>query len=54
MKNRHFNRDPYIIQLNIALQMVVSIYFAGKSNVLNGQNVSFKEPCDSTTCKSVA
>ena len=31
--------------LNIALQMVVSLYFGGKSHVLNGQHVSFKEPC---------
>ena len=39
------NRDPYIIHLNIALQMVVSLYFGGTSHVSNGQNVSFKEPC---------
>ena len=38
-----FNRDPYIIHLKIALSMVVSPYFGGKSHVSNGQNVSFKE-----------
>ena len=38
------NRDPYIIHLN----MVVSLYFGGKSHVSNGQNVSFKEPCQSS------
>ena len=27
------NRDPYIIHLNIALYMVVSLYFGGKSNM---------------------
>ena len=31
--------------LNIALSMVVSLYFGGKSHVSNGQNVSFEEPC---------
>ena len=36
--------DPYIIHLNIALPMVGSLYFGGKSHVSNGQNVSFKEP----------
>ena len=40
-----YNRDPYIIHLNIALSMVVSPYFWGNSHVSNGQNVSFKEPC---------
>ena len=30
------NRDPYIIHLNIALSMVVSPYFGGKSHVSNG------------------
>ena len=39
------NRDPYIIHLNIALYMVGSLYFGGKSHVSNGQSVSFKEPC---------
>ena len=39
------SRDPYIIHLNIALSMVVSLYFGGKSHVSNGQNVSSKEPC---------
>ena len=34
------DRDPYIIQLAI----VVSLYFGGKSQVSNGQIVSFKEP----------
>ena len=38
-----------MIHLNIALQMVVSLYFGGKSHVSNGQNyVSFKEPCKTT------
>ena len=31
-----------IIHLNIALQMVVSLYSCGKDHVSNGQNVSFK------------
>ena len=44
LPNRSLSRDPYIIHLNIALQMVVSLYFGGKSHVSNGQNVSFKEP----------
>ena len=35
----------YIIHLNIALEMLVSLYFGGKSHVSNGQYVSFKEPC---------
>ena len=35
----------YIIHLNIALSMVVSVCFGGKSHVSNWQNVSFKEPC---------
>ena len=42
---RSLSRDPYIIHLNIALQLVVSLYFGGKSHVSNGQHVSFKEPC---------
>ena len=33
-----FTRDPYIIHLNIALHMVVSLYFGGKGHVSNGQN----------------
>ena len=41
-------RDPYIIHGNIALSMVVSLYFAGKSHVSNGQNISFKESCVKT------
>ena len=41
------NRDPYIVHLNIALSMVVSLYFGGKSHASNGQNVSLKEPCQS-------
>ena len=36
------NRDPYIIHLKIALSMVVSLYFGGKSHVSNGGTV---EPC---------
>ena len=40
-----FLRDPYIIHLNIALSMAVSLCFGGKSHVSNGQNVYFKEPC---------
>ena len=40
-----FNRDPYFMHLNIALYMVVSLYFGRKSHVSNGQHVSFKEPC---------
>ena len=43
----NYNRDHYIIHLNIALQMVVSLYLGGKSHVSNGQHVSFKEPCTS-------
>ena len=38
------HRDPYIIHLNIALHMVVSLYFGGKSHVSNGQNVSLRSP----------
>ena len=34
--------DPYIVHLNIALSMVVSLYFGGKSHVSNLQHVSFK------------
>ena len=34
------NRDPWIIHLNIALYMVVSLYFGGKSHVSTGQKVS--------------
>ena len=30
------NRDPYIIHLNIALEIVISFYFGGKSCVSNG------------------
>ena len=37
-------RDPNIIHLNIALQIVVSHYFGGKSHVSIGENVSFEEP----------
>ena len=37
-KPRHL-RDPYIIHLNIALYMVVSLYFDGKSHVSNGCNI---------------
>ena len=40
-----FCRDPYIIHLNIALLMVVSLCFGGTNHVFNGQHVSFKEPC---------
>ena len=32
------------LYLSIALYMVVSLYFGGKSHVSNGQNVFFKEP----------
>ena len=42
---RSLNGVSYIIHLNIALYMVVSLYFAGKSHVSSGQHVSFKEPC---------
>ena len=38
------NRDPYIIHLSIALNMLVSLYLGGKSHVSNWQHVSFKEP----------
>ena len=34
-----FGRDPDIIHLNIALKMVVSLYFAGQSHVSNGCNM---------------
>ena len=35
------NRDPYIIHLNTALYMAVSLYSGGKKqHVSNGQNVS--------------
>ena len=44
-------RDPHVIHLNIALSMVVSLYFGGKSHVSNGQNVYFKEPCSMTLKK---
>ena len=40
-----FYRDPCIIPLNIALYMVVDLYFGGKKHVSEEQNVSFKEPC---------
>ena len=43
-KPNNENRDPNIIHLNIAFQMVVSLYFGGESHVSNGQTVSFKEP----------
>ena len=46
-RDSNFYRDPYIVHLNIALSMVVSRYFGGKSHVSNGQNASFKEPCSS-------
>ena len=40
----NFNRDPYIIHLNIALQMVVFLYFGGKSHVSNGQMYLLRSP----------
>ena len=46
-------RDPYIIHLNIALYMVVPLYFGGKSNASNGQHVSFKEPAGALKIHSV-
>ena len=36
LKNQQGNRDPYIIHLNIALYMVISLYLGGKSHVSNG------------------
>ena len=41
------NRDPYIIHLNIAWQMVVYLHFGGKSNMFQmvAKWRSFKEPC---------
>ena len=36
-----FGRDPYILHLNIALYMVGSLHFGGKTHVSNGQHVSF-------------
>ena len=47
-----YNRDPYIVHLNIALYMMVSPYFGGKKHVLNAQNVSFKEPCTRSRASS--
>ena len=35
----------YIIHLNVALQMVVSLYFGRKSHVSHGKHVCVKEPC---------
>ena len=48
-----FSRDPYIIHLNIALEMVVSLYFGGKNHVSNEQNVSFTEPCSALAVLNV-
>ena len=44
------NRDPYIIHLNIALSMVVPLYFGvEKATCFKWlQNVSFKEPWETT------
>ena len=39
----NMNRDPYIIHLNIALSIVVFLFFGGESHFENGQHVSFKE-----------
>ena len=33
---KKFNRDTYIIHLNMALSMAVSLYFGGTSHVSNG------------------
>ena len=40
-----FCGDPYIVHLNIALEMVASSYFGGKSHVSNGCNMHlFRSP----------
>ena len=38
------NTDPYIIHLNIALSMVVSLDFGGKRHVSNGQMYLLRSP----------
>ena len=39
-----FSRDPYIIHLNIALYMVVSLYFGGKSHRLGAEPAAIAWP----------
>ena len=41
---RNIIKGPYIIHLNIASSMVVSLYCSRKKHVSNRQHVSFKEP----------
>ena len=42
-----WNRDPYIIHLSIALSMVVSPYFGGKSHVSNlGKKYFLRSPVE--------
>ena len=43
LKSQHASkiRDPYIIHLNIALSMVVSLFCCGKKHVSNGQKCIF-------------
>ena len=46
-QSQFFCRDPYIVRLNIAFSMVVSLsfVFGGKNHISNGQHVSVQEPC---------